>query len=110
MGMRGRGGRGRGREGRGGRGGGRALFDERDGEHHGGDHGRRGEQHPAQTPAPPKKADLKKEDFPALPSSTAPPKKIDIAWGKQAGVVDLPLSPPIGKWDEEVEATLAKQA
>ncbi|KAK4147319.1 uncharacterized protein C8A04DRAFT_24563 [Dichotomopilus funicola] len=107
---RGMGMRGRGRvRGRGGRGGGRALFDEHDGEHHGGDHSRRGEHHTAQAPAPPKKVDLKKEDFPALPSSNAAPKKIDTAWGKQAGVAELPLSPPVGKWDEEVEATLAKE-
>ncbi|KXX74452.1 hypothetical protein MMYC01_208605 [Madurella mycetomatis] len=55
----------------------------------------------------PKKADLKGEDFPALPSLTgAAPKKLDTTWGAKSNnpVADIPLSPPVGKWDEEVAA------
>ncbi|KAH6640239.1 hypothetical protein F5144DRAFT_544456 [Chaetomium tenue] len=91
--------------GRGGRGGGRALFDEREGEFNR-DQGRR-QEGPAPAPPPLKKADLKKEDFPALPSSSAaPPKKVDTAWVAKPDVIDYPVSSPIGKWDEEVAATL----
>jgi hypothetical protein len=49
---------------------------------------------------------LKAEDFPALPSSTAAPKKIDTTWVPKPGAAEIPISPPIGKWDEEVAATL----
>ena len=109
FGLRGRGGnfRGRGGRGRGGRGGGRALFDEREGGYNR-EQGRR--EGPAPAPPPPKKADLKKEDFPALPSSASAtataPKKIDTAWVPKPGATDYPISSPIGKWDEEVAATL----
>ncbi|KAH6843369.1 hypothetical protein B0I37DRAFT_437625 [Chaetomium sp. MPI-CAGE-AT-0009] len=109
FGLRGRGGgfRGRGGRGRGGRGGGRALFDEREGEHNRDrDQGRQGG--PPSAPPPPKKADLKKEDFPALPSAAAAaaPKKVDTAWVAKPAATDYPISSPIGKWDEEVAATL----
>ncbi|KAK3291205.1 uncharacterized protein B0H64DRAFT_436072 [Chaetomium fimeti] len=106
FGIRGRGGgfRGRGGRGRGGRGGGRALFDEREGEHNR-DQGRQGGP-AASAPPPPKKADLKKEDFPALPSSAAAPKKVDTAWVPKPGATDYPVTSPLGKWDEEVAATL----
>jgi hypothetical protein len=64
------------------------------------------------SPVPERKADLKKDDFPALPSSApAAPKKLDTStWGGKlpAYASDLPLSPPVGKWDEEVEAMDAK--
>ena len=89
---------------RAGRGGGRALFDEREGEYNR-DQGRQ-ERGPASVPPPPKKVDLKKEDFPALPSSAAAPKKVDTAWVPKPGAMDYPISSPIGKWDEEVAATL----
>jgi hypothetical protein len=49
---------------------------------------------------------LKKEDFPALPSSAAAPKKVDTAWVPKPNATDYPISSPIGKWDEEVAATL----
>ncbi|KAG7285781.1 hypothetical protein NEMBOFW57_008075 [Staphylotrichum longicolle] len=91
----------------GGRGGGRELFDT--GEEYGAgrrDGGRQGGQPAAGAPPPQKKADLKKEDFPALPSSGAAPKKIDTSWVPKPGAVDLPMSPPVGKWDEEVAATM----
>jgi hypothetical protein len=62
-------------------------------------------------PAPEKKPELKAEDFPALPSSTAAPKKIETTWvAKPGAVADLPVSPPVGKWDEEMAAVDAKQA
>ncbi|KAK4118810.1 hypothetical protein N657DRAFT_675301 [Parathielavia appendiculata] len=62
---------------------------------------------PAPALPPPKTADLKAEDFPALPSSTAAPKKIDTAWVAKPGAAEIPISPPVGKWDEEVAASLA---
>ncbi|GAB1315454.1 hypothetical protein MFIFM68171_05664 [Madurella fahalii] len=110
---RGRGGRGRGgKSARGGRGG-RGLYEyeERDG---GRDWDRGRDAVAAQemrTGGPgqlaPKKTDLKAEDFPALPSfAAAPPKKLDTAWGAKSNnpMADIPLSPPVGKWDEEVAA------
>ncbi|KAL2200163.1 hypothetical protein P885DRAFT_57052 [Corynascus similis CBS 632.67] len=103
FGLRGRGVRGRGGRGRGGRGGaGRALFDEREGEN-GRDHGR--QNAPATAPSPPEKADLKKEDFPPLPTSGAAPKNADAAWVSKPGD-QLPLASPVGKWDEEVAADI----
>jgi hypothetical protein len=105
FGLRGRGGgyRGRGGRGRGGRGGGRALFDEREGEY-GRDQGRR--DAPAAAPPPQKKAELKKEEFPALPTGAPAPKKLETTWVPRTGGMDMPLSPPVGKWDEEVAASL----
>ncbi|KAK4245701.1 hypothetical protein C7999DRAFT_16117 [Corynascus novoguineensis] len=103
FGLRGRGGRGRGGRGRGGRGGaGQALFDEREGEN-GRDHGR--QNAPAAAPSPPEKANLKKEDFPPLPTSGAAPKNADAAWVSKPGD-KLPLASPVGKWDEEVAADI----
>lgn len=108
-----RGGRGRGRGGRGGSG--RTLFDafgDRDG-------GRDAAQSSppagqAAQPAPEKKTtpDLAAEDFPALPSAAGAPKKVEPTWVAKPSVepVDIPLSPAIGKWDEEVAAMEANAA
>ncbi|KAL2134082.1 hypothetical protein VTI74DRAFT_1078 [Chaetomium olivicolor] len=102
FGARGKGGRGRGGRGRGGRGGGR-LFEDRDREEYAQPGSRDVEQAPPRT-VPEKKAELEKEDFPALPSSGASPKKIDTTWVAKPGAAEIPLSPPVGKWDEEVAA------
>ncbi|KAJ4288728.1 hypothetical protein N0V88_007262 [Collariella sp. IMI 366227] len=58
---------------------------------------------------PERKAEIKKEDFPALPSAGAAPKKIDTTWVPKPGAAEIPLSPPVGKWDEEVEAMVEQQ-
>lgn len=98
--MSGRGGargRGRGGRGRGGRGG-YSSRDELNGSpaHQGGS-----------SSAPPKEAVLVPEDFPALPTSTAPKPKAAEAVAK----VELasPMS-PVGKWDDEMEAQDAQKA
>jgi hypothetical protein len=31
---------------------------------------------------------------------------MDTAWVPKPGAAELPLSPPVGKWDEEVAASL----
>jgi len=56
------------------------------------------------------KQTLKQEDFPALPftnktTAQAPAKKIDTTTTAAAVLAaEIPLSPPVGKWDEEVAA------
>jgi hypothetical protein len=95
--MTGRGGSARGR---GGRGGGRGR-------------GGRGDyfgtpppQGDSSSPAKAKEAALKVEDFPALPSSSTENKKTEAV-----AKADLPSPmPPLGKWDDEMEAMDAKTA
>ncbi|KAL2152882.1 hypothetical protein VTH82DRAFT_4037 [Thermothelomyces myriococcoides] len=121
FGLRGRGGRGRGGGGGRGRGGGgrggggRTLFDEREGEN-GRDQARSPNPHTAPPPAssspsaeqsPPKKTELKQEDFPPLPTSGgSAPKTVGTTWVSKPEV-DLSVASPIGKWDEEVAADIA---
>lgn len=92
-------GRGRGRGGRG-RGGGRGGFGDGLGDREGNNRapGRQSQAQPQSTP--------KAEDFPALPLSAAP--KIETTGVLPPLPVDIPLSPPIGKWDDEVAAMAEK--
>ncbi|KAK3303703.1 uncharacterized protein B0T15DRAFT_569193 [Chaetomium strumarium] len=111
-------GRGRGGRGRGGRGGSRPLFDAHgDGDGDGDrarasrSRGRGQDAGPAPAPVPQKKADLRPEDFPALPSSTAAPREAKATWAaKPPAIADFPLASPVGKWDEEVAAMDASQS
>ncbi|EGS18410.1 uncharacterized protein CTHT_0064360 [Thermochaetoides thermophila DSM 1495] len=112
-------GRGRGGRGRGGGRGGRTLFEaypEREREREERRHWRDRGQTQCESAADQKmdqkdkNPELKPEDFPALPSTSGVPKKLEVTWpakpspGKATSMADIPLSPPVGKWDDEVAA------